>query len=213
MYIKINAHFITKKNQCRTCPKNISLFPGAHLSRTCSYFCKLHSLCDRTLLTNLHSLFELTSNTRISSILENALDSQSCTHFLNWQFLIAIRKCTQFSSSHSFLSFAPTSRTRTRTHISNLLNLRKYAHFSNLHSFLKLRLFNYLFKCPNTFFNSLLKMHSFLKLALTSQSRIFSITYSNALNFRVPSYSSNLHSLLELALISQTCTLSIPFIK
>ena len=141
------------------------------------------------------------------SILKVALTSWTRT------FLIAMRKCTQFSSLHSFLSFAPTSRTRTRTHISNLLNLRKYTHFSNLHSFLKLRLFNYLFKCPHTFFNSLLKMHSFLKLALTSQSRIFSITYSNALNFRDPSYYSNLHSLLELVLISQTCTLSIPFIK
>ena len=99
------------------------------------------------------------------SILKVALTSWTRT------FLIAMRKCTQFSSLHSFLSFAPTSRTRTRTHISNLL------HFKKRHSFLKLALisqtltFQLLIQMPSHFFYSLL--HSFLKLALTSQSRFF----------------------------------------
>ena len=103
--------------------------------------------------------------------------------------LIAKRKCTQFSSLHSFLSFAPTSRTRTRTHISNLL------HFKKRHSFLKLALisqtltFQLLIQMPSHFFYSLL--HSFLKLALTSQSRFFfnylfkCTQFSRSLLFRV----------------------------
>ena len=133
------------------------------------------------------------------SILKVALTSWTRT------FLIAMRKCTQFSSLHSFLSFAPTSRTRTRTHISNLLNLRKYTHFSNsdfsitysnaltlfLIPYSKCTHFSNLHSLLNLeFFQLPIQMHSIFEIPL--------IILFFALTSRTRTHFSNLHSINSL---------------